>query len=144
MKTPREILFERHQAALPKLYAVRRQALATLSMRKTASSPDDRFGAATVALLETLWLELFWRPRRAWTVLTALWLVLLAANLQLRSSARESPATHNGGGDVARAVEEQRRVLAELMRATESSPRAQAINRPPGRRSEGPGNFKAC
>jgi len=89
MKTPREILLERHRHAEPRLDAVRRKALATLAASGRANqahlaSAQGSGGAVkgAAAMLKKAWLELIWPSRRAWAGMAALWLVVLAANVE--------------------------------------------------------------
>src|SRR5260221_7112189 len=110
MKTPREILFERHHQAGPGLDAVRQKALDALP------APEDITRAHPGAVLKKVWLELIWPSRRAWAGMAALWLAVLAANLEMKATSLAVPATRSAAGrELVRAFEEQRRLLAELL-----------------------------
>ena len=62
MKTPREILLARHQAANAKLHEIRRAVVADLSPRQTRE--------LEMPFLLKLWRELFWPCRRTWAGLS--------------------------------------------------------------------------
>lgn len=88
MKTPHEVLLERHQAILPKLDAIRQRVL---EGELRVSAPPHR--------LPWRWLsvscrELVWPCRRVWAGLAVVWLCILAAQISLgdhsQSAARRS------------------------------------------------------
>ncbi|HWI55641.1 MAG TPA: hypothetical protein VNZ22_00340 [Bacillota bacterium] len=146
MKTPREILFQRHRQAVPKLDAVRRQALAELAAQGTAHAlpPSRSAGQSLGAVLRNAWLELIWPSRRAWAGMAALWLAVLAANLEMKASSQTAPAARSAPArEVVQAFGEQQRLLAELLQPV--PPPAIQAPRPSARpRSERPIPFKAC
>jgi hypothetical protein len=77
MKTPREILLERHRRAEPGLDEVRRKALVVVvasSSAETSETVRDP-GGPILAALRKAWMELIWPSRRAWAGLAVLWLV---------------------------------------------------------------------
>lgn len=120
MKTPREILFERHRQAEPRLDEVRRQALAELT---AASREDGLRRSRSERLLKKIWLELIWPSRRAWAGMAALWLALLAANFGMKATAASSTAGRSAHrGELVQALEEQRRLLAELLPISKPPP----------------------
>ncbi len=136
MKTPREILFERHRRAEPKLDAVRRKALvAAGSVNKAHFNIHASFQSA-LAVLRKAWLELIWPSRRAWAGMAALWLVALAANLEMKATSTTVPTVRSAHPrELARAFEEQQRLLAELLLPVPPPPGAPARSAP-GPRSE--------
>jgi len=145
MKTPREVLFGRHQAIGPKLDAVRRNALATLPPQGKAAPTrsDGRRGVLTQAMLQT-WRELIWPSRRVWAAMAGLWLLVLGANLEMKDApvfAREA------GGlsppEVERALAEQQRLLTELFAPT-APPSLEAPIPRPRPRSERSATFKTA
>ena len=138
MKTPREILLERHRQAEPKLDAVRRKALAALP------GAEDAARAHPEGMLKKVWLELIWPSRRAWAGMAALWLAVLAANLEMKATSPPVPAVRSAAGrELVHAFEEQRRLLAELL--PPPSPPPAVPTRPNARpRSERPTGFKGC
>src|SRR5436190_23068567 len=105
MKTPREILFEKHQPAQADLDRIRRKALA-VALSGEASAPDAYVGreqseavppcatlkpGATALLARAafaLWQNLICPCRRSWTGLAALWIVILAFNAGLNHGSR--------------------------------------------------------
>lgn len=141
MKTPREILFERHRQAEPRLNEVRRQALAELT---AARSEEGLRQSRSEGLLKKIWLELIWPSRRAWAGMAALWLALLAANFAMKATATSSTAARSAHrGELVQALEEQRRLLAELLPL--SKPHPAEPPRPGSRpRSQRVAPFKKC
>jgi hypothetical protein len=134
MKTPREILFERHQSAQPKLDALRRKALAECAEATAAPEMNGRLGPwfnlSRVPM--KLWQELIWPCRRIWGGLAATWCVLLLINLNMD----EAPAVTNKRTstltlEVLMALREQRELLAKLL---DSTPPSAASPAPPAAR----------
>src|SRR5436189_1636875 len=130
MKTPREILLERHRAAEPGLDEVRRKALALVAASSSAEPPEtgrDPGGLIRVAL-KKVWMQLIWPSRRAWAGMGVLWLVLGAANLEIKNPVPGMPAPRSAPvRELAQRQEEQRRLLSELLqppktRLTEPQP----------------------
>ncbi len=82
MKTPRELILQRHQSAEPKLKAIRGEDLAACT-RATATQasrqPEPLFSLTFVAM--KFWQESIRPWRRIWAGMAAIWLVLLALNL---------------------------------------------------------------
>jgi hypothetical protein len=146
MKTPRGILLERHRQAEAKLDAVRRNALATLPAAEAAGAlRAARSGALLLrAALSKAWLELICPCRRAWAGMAALWLALAAANLGMKAAFPTGPALASAPArELGQALEEQRRLLAELLPPVQ--PPAIQPARPSRRsRSERPAMLKAC
>jgi hypothetical protein len=83
MKTPREILLDRHRAAVPKLDSLANHALAA-TLPKAASSTLRPSWPAALGL--KLWQELIWPSRRTWGALAAIWLVLAVIHFSDRTS----------------------------------------------------------
>lgn len=81
MKTPREILFSRHQSATPALDAIRQKALLQLPATSSESS-----SAPTVSLLGRFWQELVVPCRRIWTGLAVAWLFIFVVNATQRDN----------------------------------------------------------
>ena len=81
MKTPRDILFARHQAAGTKLDAIRREIVRELNSQET-TEPTSRNSlvASLLRFSNKLWLELVWPCRRIWTGLATAWLLLFIVN----------------------------------------------------------------
>ncbi len=108
MKTPRELLLKRHEAASPKLDALRAEALASLRPAPRPAAP-------------VFWWERLFGPNPlAWAGLAAVWAVLLLAN---RSGTGPAPtvarASQPSEAAVAEIVRENRRQMAELLNLDE-------------------------
>lgn len=112
------------------------------SLRFTNAVSGLQVGAPQ--LLRQAWRELIWPLRRAWAGMAALWLAVLAVNLEMKAAPRPAPLARSVPiRDVAQALAEQRRLLAELLPPVNPPP-AQAP-RPNSRpRSQGPALLKAC
>lgn len=117
MKTPREILLQRHQSAQPKLDAIRKQVVATLSSPSKASrSFHQPFSLARLPL--KLWQELVWSCRRVWIGFAAVWLVIVAVNVANNSGEPNrvmARATPPPSPQMLAALEEQRLLLSQLL-----------------------------
>ncbi len=141
MKTPRELLFARHSQAEPKLDQLRLKALAAIESKPEVAARNHlSFGQ----VLTQAWLELVWPSRRIWAGLAAIWLAVLAANLQMKSASTLSPGAGSAPtGLWVQAIAEQRRWLAELLPPAPAPP---VQTRPPAARprSERHVHFKAC
>jgi hypothetical protein len=78
MKTPREILFARHEGALPKLDAIRREVVGRL--------PAGRQSKTSAHLVARLWQELILPCRRLWTGLATVWVLIFIVNFTQRDN----------------------------------------------------------
>ncbi|MGB7746128.1 MAG: hypothetical protein WBN75_02445 [Verrucomicrobiia bacterium] len=117
MKTPRDILLARHQAAAPKLDAIRREVVAGLNNKATKEqSRTDALVASLLGCSKQLWLELFWPCRRTWAALAAVWMALFIFNVSQRDkselAARKLPPP---SPEAIMAWRQQERLLAELI-----------------------------
>src|SRR5580658_9319977 len=84
MKTPREILSERHRAVDGRLDALRREVVAEHVLGpRLAVKPRAVAGAGFSHVALTLWRELVLPCRRIWLGLGAAWLVIVAAHLAI-------------------------------------------------------------
>lgn len=140
MKTPREILFERHRKAAPQLDQLRTDVLAALS----TATPHEQDEPVLRAIFRKFWSEVIWPSRRAWAGMAALWLVICAINFQMRSGS--TAVAKVPVGEFAKVVKEQRQVLAELV---QTRPPVENVALPvtpstPRPRSERRLIFKAC
>jgi uncharacterized protein YjiS (DUF1127 family) len=145
MKTPREILLARHRHIEPKLDALRRQALTTLSQPRAAVSPASpgRLAAGGSGIWRSV-LMLVRQTRWHLAGMSALWLV--AAWLgTLNDSPAEMASEAKPGVPmperVIASLRENRRQVSELLNTTpaDAKPPAAPSALPPGRRSEGRG-----
>ena len=117
MKTPRDILFSRHQNAAPKLDAIRREVVAELNNKETKEqSPPASFVPLLLGCSNKVWLELVWPCRRIWTGLAAVWILIIAVNLSQRDPAemmaRKSPPP---SPEMILTFRQQEMLLAELI-----------------------------
>jgi hypothetical protein len=131
MKTPRQLLLERHRSMERKLDAIRHEALATVKQRNAPRSPS--------AAKTDGWREFFLSMRWQLAGLGAAWLVVAWLNsdpaVEPAASARQEkvPAPRQFWT----ALRENRRQLREMMEipATEAAPAPEAG---PQRRGERP------
>jgi hypothetical protein len=140
MKTPREILLERHRAAKSKLDAIRREVMAAeLNNQETKEqSQPSNFVTWFLCCLNRFWLELVWPSRRIWAGLATIWIMIFAFNFSQRDPselmARKSPPP---SPELILTFWQQERLLAELVGPNEP----QAVESPkpflPQPRSEG-------
>jgi len=127
MKTPRNILFARHQSAGPKLDAIRHE-IVTAEFKRVGQasrlSPFERIkksetGATPV--LRLIWRELIWPSRRIWAGLAAVWVLIFVFNFSQRDPAelmaRKSPSP---SPEMILTFRQQERLLAELIGPNET------------------------
>jgi hypothetical protein len=123
MKTPRDILFARHQAATPKLEALRREVVNVAADVNRRRQPIREFTfAATLAKAIRLpFQELIWPCRRIWTGLAAVWILIFVFNFSQRDPselmARKAPPP---SPEMILAFRQQQRLLAELIGPNET------------------------
>ena len=136
MKTPRELLLKRHEAALPKLDALRTRAgdLQSPSVAAAMASDGGCKPPARASQLSTLnsqpasiWERLFGPNPLAWAGLAAVWVVLLAVNRDPSAPKTTDRANQPSEAAVAEIVRERRREMAELLNLDE--PQATVPNR---------------
>ncbi len=120
MKTPREILFGRHQDTMPKLDTIRRSVVLELN-RKDAKAQSWAAHLTSLGLncSNKLWLELIWPCRRIWTGYAVVWLLLFISNFSQRDSSQTVDT--NSAPLVMMRLHEQQKLLNELF-ATRSLP----------------------
>jgi hypothetical protein len=115
MKTPRDILFARHQAIVPELDAVRCEVMAGLNHQDTkAQSWATNLVSWCLGVPNKLWLELVWPCRRIWTGLAAVWILIFVFNFSQRDSS-EFMAQKTPSPEIILTFRQQERLLAELM-----------------------------
>lgn len=81
MKTPRELILERHQSAEAKLKSIRAEDLAAYA-RLTAETKGGHPSPLSLAVIaQHFWQETLWPWRRVWAGVAASWLVILGLGL---------------------------------------------------------------
>jgi hypothetical protein len=116
MKTPREILLARHQAAEPKLDAIRNTAVASVYDRRTHSPAvaDRRYN----------WREFFLSLRWHLAGMGAAWLIIVLLNLNVGYATTLASAIPRGKIPPAQIIlaclRENRRELLEMIQPSES------------------------
>jgi hypothetical protein len=114
MKTPREVLLERHQAAAPKLDAIRREVVAGLNHEDTKTQNwAFHFVSSCLGCFSKLWQELVFPSRRIWAGLATAWLLILAVNFSLRDPA-QTTSLKSSSPEIFMSFRQQERLLAEL------------------------------
>jgi hypothetical protein len=129
MKTPREILFEKHKGAEQKLDAIRESVVSECGRRQSQQETN---------VFRALWQELVWPYRRIWAGLSVVWAGIIA--LWLTEPGTPARETVRIAPQMAAAVfVEQRRELALVLGETEgpqpvppqpSLPRPHSARRP--------------
>ena len=141
MKTPRELLLQRHAPAEAKLDAVRAEVIASLGGVGSAPAPTSpaRVKPRPPALSWWLvaWRELFWSCRRAWLGVGAVWAVLFLVNLTVDDAPGASRTLALAPSpETRRRLREQFLLRAELMGTTLAPPPEPRVLAPPRPRSE--------
>lgn len=122
MKTPREILLNRHRAAGPKLDAIRRTVVSDLNNKATKElSLAQSFVASFLRCSNLFWRKLILPSRRTWAGLAAVWLILLAINL---AQHEPTPVGQAPAAPAMMSFREQQRLMNELF-ADRSLPAAE-------------------
>src|SRR6266545_4234255 len=138
MKTPREILLNRHQSANAKLDKLRSEVLSTAWSRAPRAMHEnvDPEKPMPVRAALAMWRELIWPCRRAWAGMAALWLVIGGINWQLSDTPKMTASARSASAPALfETLEEQRRLLAELI-SPASSQSAEPPRRNPKPRSD--------
>jgi len=133
MKTPREVLLARHQAADAKLVRIRRDAVRVAAdvNRRSAPVRELTFAPTVFQAFALPFRELIWPCRGTWAGLAAIWLVILAFNLtQTQRIQTVAAKSTTSPAEIRLAFLEQQRLLAEII-----GPTAPAAPAEPPRRS---------
>ena len=116
MKTPREILLERHQAAAPKLDAIRREAVKAAADVNRRKQPvrELTFAAALANAFRLSFLELIWPCRRIWAGLATAWVLIFTINFSQRDNVSSVTGTTVRSGEMIMSWQAQQRWMNEL------------------------------
>ena len=125
MKTPRQILLERHHTAGTKLDRIRTKVLsATLQAqaKQAAATTSRPEGSWAVRAGRNLWLGLIWPARGIWAGFAFVWLVIVAVNLAnadhgVPMLAKRTPVSSE---TLMVFQQQQQRLLAEFLGASEA------------------------
>jgi hypothetical protein len=132
MKTPREVLLDRHRKAETELDRMWRATL----RRGLQNTADGIERVPPFAIAWKLWRELVWPCRRIWAGLTCAWVVILVLNI---ASSEPAPQVANKSEPRSReemqALIEQRHMLAQMIGPV-STPSNQRRSNAPGPRSD--------
>jgi hypothetical protein len=107
MKTPREILLAKHQAAEAKLDKIRREVVADL--------PPHAGREAEAPLALKLWRELILPRPRAWAGVAALWVVIVGLKLATPEAPQVVVQKAPAASEVLAGVRQQKLLFAELV-----------------------------
>jgi hypothetical protein len=115
MKTPRDILFARHQSATPKLDAIRRKVVAELNHQETkAQSPAINLVSWCLDGSNKLWLELVLPCRRIWTGLATVWILIFIVNFSQRDGS-QTIIVKSAPPEMLMTFRDQQKLLNELL-----------------------------
>lgn len=148
MKSPRDLIFEKHREIVPHLDEARAAALAELNSEKTAA--DEVAAEAGVSsprrIVATLWRELFLPCRNVWAGLAVTWVCILIVSATTQPEApptsSEKPVARLSP-EVQNQLHLQRQLRADLLDLTEPLP-ARKDAPPANRRSEIGRKFEYC
>lgn len=136
MKTPRELILERHQTAEASLLRIHAEDLAACARAAAAPQSGGRQPSFSLpSLAMRVWQELIWPWRRIWIGMAAVWLLLLALNLTTKEGSKM--ASHKAprpSPELLAAMRVQRQMMLQSIEA--GVPRPPARPRAPGPRSE--------
>ena len=116
MKTPRDILFARHQATAPKLDAIRREVVAELNSQDAkVQSWTAGFVSSCLGGSNKLWQELVWPCRRIWTGLVVVWVLLFIVNLSQHDRSQTIIAKSSPTMEMMTMFHDQEKMLNDLL-----------------------------
>ena len=131
MKTPREIILERHQSAEAKLKVIRAEDLAACARSAVETSDERQPTLSLSAIAGTIWRETLWPWRRVWAGVAASWLVILGIGL---AGGDSSNLTHakatRPNAEVMAVLQQQEQLLTQLLGV--EAPRPAVWPRVPG------------
>ncbi len=117
MKTPREILLQKHAAASKQLDQIRTDVVNSLARRTLAQRP------ITESAVWPGWAEFFWSVRGHLTALAGAWVLIAVLNSY---TGADRPLVATAGGNIAPAellliARENRLQMRELLRSAETT-----------------------
>jgi len=116
MKTPRDILFARHQAAAPKLDAIRREVVRELNNKVTKEqSQPASFVSSLLCCSNKIWQELVWPCRRTWTGLATAWILIFIINFSQHDNVSSVTGKTVRSSGVGMSMQAQQRLMNELL-----------------------------
>jgi len=139
MKTLREVLFEKHQAAEPRLDAIREQMVAGLTPDGNAEAPVRSNQMASDWQPETFgWRQFLWSLRWHLAGLSAVWLVVLALSLDQSAAPTREVARQDAPSSrqLLAALRQNQRQLRELIGAPAAEPAPEPQKPAPSPRSQ--------
>jgi hypothetical protein len=121
-RTPRQILFQRHQPAEAKLDQMRRKFVSELAGETApAGEAMEPMESDGINLRAKLWRELILPSRRVWTGVAAAWIVIAVLNLETSEGPHPArTASPAPTPEIMAALEEQKRLFSELIHAPEA------------------------
>ena len=118
MKTPREILFEKHRNAETKLDVMWERALDEVSEGVVTSKGERTRGFWVYAVTLQLWRDLILPSRRVWAGMAGVWVVILGLRLMAGGDEKLTVAQAKviaPSAEVVAALREQKTMLAQLL-----------------------------
>jgi hypothetical protein len=116
MKTPRELILERHQSAEAKLKAIRAEDLAACTRSAGQVTRERLFAFDLMSAVRRIWQETFWPWRRAWIGMAAIWVCILGFSMGIRETPRIASTKPPQPDAVAVALlQEQKQLLTQLL-----------------------------
>lgn len=129
MKTPRQMLFDRHSPADRELERIQTRVLARGLQRPAQTAfaqADGRDGHQAIIFYRKLWFEVILPARRIWAGFAAVWLVMVVANLADADHASARMRSKPVPASVMIAWQEEQKLVAELF----NPPPLRAVDRP--------------
>ncbi len=115
MKTPRELLLDRHRTVNPKLDALREQVIRSVHEPATVHPEKSLRASVPNIVWMTFWHELVIPSRRVWAGLAGVWLVLLVVNVVQKESPPAELAQTSPSAPMLLAYYKQQKLLNELV-----------------------------
>src|SRR5437867_13276022 len=131
MKTPREVILQRHQSAEARLAEIRKEDLAASVRQFHSESPEESDGAYLVL---RFWGESIWPYRRVWLGLAVVWILIAAVKLGTSETRSARTTRSQPNRAVLAALQDQRRLISQLLEP--AAPARASPPKPPGPRSE--------